>query len=94
MGDGDLAVVAVERAEVGLLAVLDEFGVIEESLDADLQAVAEELEELVLPTAERQAKQQPKRRPLPAYLPRREIRHDPDSTTCSCGSPAKRRCAA
>jgi len=33
MGDGDLAVMAVERAEVGLLAVLDEFGVIEESLD-------------------------------------------------------------
>ena len=51
---------------------------LEESLDADLQAVAEELEALAPPTPERQAKQQPKRRPLPAHLPRREIRHDPE----------------
>ena len=56
---------------------------LEESLDADLQAVAEELEQLAPPTPERQAKQQPKRRPLPAHLPRREIRHDPESTTCT-----------
>ncbi len=63
---------------------------LEESLDADLQAVAEELEALVPPPPERQAKQQPKRRPLPAHLPRREIRHDPESTTCACGCQMKR----
>ena len=63
---------------------------LEESLDADLQAVAEELEALTPPTPERQAKQQPKRRPLPAHLPRREIRHDPESTTCACGCQMKR----
>ena len=63
---------------------------LEESLDADLQAVAEELEALAPPTPERQAKQQPKRRPLPAHLPRREICHDPESTTCACGCQMKR----
>ena len=63
---------------------------LEESLDADLQAVAEELEQLAPPTPERQAKQQPKRQPLPAHLPRREIRHDPESTTCACGCQLKR----
>jgi len=63
---------------------------LEESLDADLQAVAEELEALTLPAPERQAKQPPKRQPLPAQLPRREIRHDPASTTCACGCQMKR----
>ncbi|AMO93418.1 helix-turn-helix domain of transposase IS66 family protein [Collimonas fungivorans] len=27
---------------------------------------------------------------LPAALPRREIRHEPESTTCNCGCPLKR----
>ena len=63
---------------------------LEESLDADLQAVAEELEALTPPTPERQANQPPKRQPLPAQLPRREIRHDPASTTCACGCQMKR----
>lgn len=30
-------------------------------------------------------KQQPKRQVLPVHLPRREIRHEPQSTTCTCG---------
>ncbi|PRD67314.1 IS66 family transposase, partial [Malikia spinosa] len=63
---------------------------LEESLDADLQAVAEELEALAPPTPEGQVKQQPKRRLLPAHLPRREIHHDPESTTCACGCQMKR----
>ena len=64
---------------------------LEESLDADLQAVAEELEQLAPPAADKSpAKQQPKRQPLPAHLPRREIRHDPESTTCACGCQLKR----
>ncbi len=64
---------------------------LEESLDADLQAVAEELEQLAPPVADKSpAKQQPKRQPLPAHLPRREIRHDPESTTCACGCQMKR----
>ena len=64
---------------------------LEESLDADLQAVAEELEQLAPPVADKSpAKQQPKRQSLPAHLPRREIRHDPESTTCACGCQLKR----
>jgi transposase len=35
------------------------------------------------------AKEQPKRQPLPANLPRRQIRHEPDSTTCGCGCAMK-----
>jgi transposase len=31
-------------------------------------------------------KQQPKRQPLPAHLPRREIRHEPESTTCAAAA--------
>src|SRR5690606_14833948 len=32
----------------------------------------------------------PKREPLPAELPRREIRHEPESSTCRCGCELKR----
>ena len=35
-------------------------------------------------------KQQPKRAALPANLPRREIRHEPENTTCGCGCALKR----
>ena len=38
----------------------------------------------------RQDKQVPKRAPLPANLSRREIRHEPESTTCACGCQMKR----
>lgn len=40
--------------------------------------------------AGRQDKQVPKRAPLPANLSRREIRHEPESTTCACGCQMKR----
>jgi transposase len=47
--------------------------------------------EKLAPTApaERE-KQQPKRMPLPASLPRRDVHHEPDSTTCSCGCQLRR----
>ena len=32
----------------------------------------------------------PKRQALPAHLPRREIRHEPESTTCACGCTIQR----
>jgi len=64
---------------------------LEETLDADLQAVSEEIERLMPPTNPVVATvNKPKRQPLPAHLPRREIRHEPDSTTCSCGCQMKR----
>ena len=58
---------------------------LEEALDADLQAVSDEIEQLTPAQTTPKLKQQPKRQPLPANLPRVEIRHEPDSTTCGCG---------
>ena len=63
---------------------------LDESLDEDLQAVADEIEQATPPVAGRQDKQVPKRSPLPANLPRREIHHEPESTTCACGCQMKR----
>ena len=66
---------------------------LDETLDADLQAVSEEIGQLSSahpPEAAPRQKQQPRRQPLPANLARREIRHEPKSTTCSCGCQLKR----
>jgi len=63
---------------------------LEETLDADLEAVAREIEALAPQTAPAAQRQTPKRQPLPANLPRREIRHEPESTTCDCGCQMKR----
>src|SRR5687767_1620901 len=46
---------------------------LEETLDADLQAVAEEIERLTPAPAAPVDRQQAKRKPLPANLPRREV---------------------
>ena len=63
---------------------------LEDEIEADLAAVTIEIEQLQPPAAAPEAKQQPKRQPLPANLPRREIRHEPESTTCACGCAMKR----
>ena len=63
---------------------------LDETLDADLQAVSEEITQNASPAATPPAKQQPKRQPLPANLARREIRHEPESTTCGCGCQMRR----
>jgi transposase len=63
---------------------------IEETLDADLAALAAEIEVQQPTKTAPEDKQQPKREKLPAHLPRREIRHEPDSTTCGCGQVMKR----
>jgi transposase len=57
----------------------------EETLAADLEAIGLELEALKNDEARTPPKQTPRRAPLPAELPRTEIRHEPDSTVCSCG---------
>ena len=57
---------------------------LEDEIEADLAAVALEIEQLA-PSQAPQERRQPKRLPLPANLPRREIRHEPESTTCRCG---------
>ena len=63
---------------------------LEEAIDADLEALSQELARELPTTPAATAKEQPKRQPLPANLPRREIRHEPDNTTCRCGCALKR----
>jgi transposase len=63
---------------------------IEETIDADLAALAREIEQQAPQKKAPQDKQQPKREKLPANLPRREIRHEPENTTCGCGCAMKR----
>ena len=58
---------------------------LEETLDTDLQAVAEEIERLAPSLADPGERRQAKRKPLPENLPRREVHHEPESTTCTCG---------
>ena len=58
---------------------------LEEEIDADLAAVAEQIAQIDTQRPAPEDKQQPKRQPLPANLPRREIRHEPESSTCGCG---------
>ncbi len=63
---------------------------LEESIDADIAAIEGELDKVKGKPTAADDKQQPKRQPLPASLPRREVRHEPDSTTCRCGCAMKR----
>ena len=64
---------------------------IDETMDADIAAIEQELKALA-PAAktDTQPRQQPKRAALPAGLPRVDIHHEPDSTTCGCGCQLKR----
>lgn len=57
---------------------------LEEAIDADLVALEREIEN-VRPNPPQDSQRTPKRQPLPANLPRREVRHEPDNTTCGCG---------
>ena len=65
---------------------------LEDEIEADLAAVASEIDALQQghTAASPQEKKQPKRLPLPTNLPRREIRHEPESSTCRCGCQMKR----
>lgn len=61
------------------LALLDSL------VDEDLAAIETELEKLSDKTPEQRERQQPKRQSLPKDLPRTEIHHEPENTTCRCG---------
>jgi transposase len=65
---------------------------LQETLQADLAELDREIEQLDLGKQARdeQHKQQPRREVLPPELPRREVRHEPDSTVCGCGCQMKR----
>ena len=62
----------------------------EETTEADLEAIGLELEALKRADEKVAPKETPKRAPLPANLPRTEIRHEPELTTCGCGCELKR----
>src|ERR1700735_5083545 len=61
---------------------------LEESIDADLEAIDHEIQ--ALRQSASKPKEQPRRVALPANLPRREVRHEPDNLQCSCGCALER----
>jgi len=64
---------------------------LEETLEADLEAIEREIEALRQPESqESSSRQTPKRAALPAHLPRVDIRHEPEHPVCSCGCTLKR----
>ena len=63
---------------------------LEEAFDEDLAAVEQELKNLTPPKADTEPPKKPKRAALPANLPRVDVHHEPDSTTCQCGCQRKR----
>lgn len=63
---------------------------LEETIDADLAALQAELDKVRPSEKAAGEKKQPKREALPAHLPRREVHHEPENTTCSCGCALER----
>jgi len=62
---------------------------LDESIDADIEAISLEIEALQQKTPST-PREQPRRAALPATFPRREIRHEPEHTQCSCGCQLER----
>ena len=67
---------------------------LDETIDADIAAIEQELEMLTpTPKADTETRQQPKRAALPPELPRVEMHHEPESSSCTtpgCGCTLKR----
>jgi len=63
---------------------------LEETIDADLAALQAELDKVKPSAPDNTEKNKPKRQEVPGHLPRREIHHEPENTTCSCGCALKR----
>src|ERR1700678_1892071 len=62
---------------------------LDESIDADIEAISLEIEALKeTPTSP--PKEKPRRVALPASFPRREVRHEPETTQCNCGCSLER----
>ena len=62
----------------------------EEAIDADLEAIGCELRSLAPAQAREPTREVPRRAPLPAHLPRIDIRHEPERTVCGCGCELRR----
>ena len=63
---------------------------LEETIDADLEAIEQELEQLKPTPRPFEPREQPRRVRPPEDLPRIEIRHEPQHTRCECGRELKR----
>lgn len=63
---------------------------LEETIDADLAALQAELDKVRPDDQRKGGNRQPRREKLRAHLPRREIHHEPENTTCSCGCALER----
>ena len=59
-------------------------------LNTDLEAIDAELKALRPAPEAEEPRQQPKRAPLPPQFPRTVIRHEPESTECTCGCQLQR----
>ena len=74
-----------EQLDAGQASLLDE------TIDTDIAAIEQELKNLTpLAKTDTEPASKPKRAALPAELPRVDIPHEPDSTTCQCGCQLKR----
>lgn len=64
----------------------------DEAVDGDTAAIDEQLAALQAtpPPKHDDEKKTPKRAALPERFPRREVRHEPENTTCACGCALKR----
>lgn len=58
---------------------------LDDLVDEDIAAIENELEQLAEPLTTERQRSTPRRQPLPPQLPRTEIHHDPESTSCECG---------
>jgi transposase len=66
---------------------------LDETFDADLAEVGREMQRLgvdVDAAEDKVGKKQPKRAALPPHLPRRDVRHEPETTVCGCGCQMQR----
>lgn len=63
---------------------------LEDALDADITAIKQELINLSGQPPMQKTVSQPKRQALPPELPHIQVRHEPHSTTCTCGCQVQR----
>ena len=68
----------------------DQGSLLDDLLDTDIAAIEAELKEVNPPPAPAEARQKPKRAPLPPQFPRTVIRHEPENTQCACGCQLQR----
>jgi transposase len=68
----------------------EQHSLLDETVDADIAAIEIELAALSSQSATEPEANKPRRAVLPANLPRVEIRHEPESTSCACGCELKR----